>query len=573
MALNKDFYPKEQLALNPNIDPNAVFGAPITGDSLTPITPTNFQTPSLSVVPSISGIDTTLPATPKTEEASELTTRIQKMNEALTGRTAFTQEQEKAQGLPEQQKAFTDITAQIKGLQLQSQDLQNQYNVLIPERMQQQAQGRGITTGGLAPLTASEQRKNLLQQGTIASQALTLQASFEAMKGNIANSQMLVDRAVAAKYGPQEEAIKINMANLELLLKDPKIDKETKDRANAQLAIQKTKEAEIAKAKSNTEEALKIANTAAQNAQNFIPTAQYPSVAVALNAIGKADPISALQIATATGLVQKQEKVTGDIGEFESAKAKGLIPQTMGYFEYIRQKGVAGRAPTGDGITAGGDLDAYASQYSDTGKLPSPAELKLSGLNVGQVTAMAKQMPKPDGALVSTNTGTKSSALSPTQEAGIIALNEIVNQTLPALKDRFGKINAGVIGRIGAAFFTTQNRQDYRTFRAEFMSKLLLARSGAAVTEQEYSRLATLMPSELGNKFLGGISDKGGKALSSLETSMKNTLDNLLASQQLSIYGYSKVKMGGVERTVGETLEIGGVKYRVLPDGNLTDIL
>src|SRR3990167_3809789 len=59
---------------------------------------------------------------------------------------------------------------------------------------------------------------------------------------------------------------------------------------------------------------------------------------------------------------------------------------------------------------ASDDLLAYASQYADTGKLPTPAELKLSGLSVGQVTAMAKQTPKPNGALVSTNTGVKSSA-------------------------------------------------------------------------------------------------------------------------------------------------------------------
>jgi hypothetical protein len=219
------------------------------------------------------------------------------------------------------------------------------------------------------------------------------------------------------------------------------------------------------------------------------------------------------------------------------------------------------------------DLIAYAAQYADTGKLPSPSELKLAGLSVGQVTEVAKQLPKPKGALVSKNTGTKSSALSPTEEAGIIALNEIVNQTLPSLKDRFGKISPGILGRVGAVLYTTQDRQDYRTFRQEFLSKLLVARSGAAVTEQEYERYAALVPSELGNAFLGGLSNKGGKTLNSLEQSMKTTLDNNLNSKQLSIYGYSKVNVNGVERTVGEVLDIGGQKYRVLPDGNLTDII
>lgn len=226
--------------------------------------------------------------------------------------------------------------------------------------------------------------------------------------------------------------------------------------------------------------------------------------------------------------------------------------------------------------TTGGkseDLTAYASNFADTGKLPTPAELKLSGLSVGQVTAMAKQLPKPNGALVSTNTGVKSSALSPTEEQGITALSEIVRTTLPTLKTTFDKLDAGLLGRVGAVVYTTQDRQDYRTLRADFLAKLLVARSGGAVTEQEYQRYSDLVPSELGNAFLGGISDRGGKTLNSLEKSMKSTLDNQLDTKQQSIYGYSKVKVNGVDRTVGEVLDIGGQKYKVLPDGTLTDII
>lgn len=228
--------------------------------------------------------------------------------------------------------------------------------------------------------------------------------------------------------------------------------------------------------------------------------------------------------------------------------------------------------PTGDsGVSQ--DLEAYASQYADTGKLPSPSELKLSGLNVGQVTSYAKQMPKPNGAVVSTNTGTKSSKLSAAELDGIAALSEIVQVTLPNLKAKYGAISPGIAGRLGAVVYTSQDRQDYRTFRQEFLSKLLVARSGAAVTEEEYARYAKMLPSELGNWGIGGLSDKGGKKLASLETSMKNSLNNVLSSKQQSIYGYSKVKVGGQERTVGEILNIGGQQYRVLPDGTLTDII
>lgn len=227
-----------------------------------------------------------------------------------------------------------------------------------------------------------------------------------------------------------------------------------------------------------------------------------------------------------------------------------------------------------DALAGGGkseDLLAYASQYSDTGKLPSPAELKLSGLSVGQVTAMAKQTPKPSGALVSTNTGTKSSALSPTQEAGVTALSEIVQQTLPNMQRLFPKIATGVLGGLGGIVWTSQNKQDYLTFRAEFLSKLLVARSGAAVTEQEYARYSKLLPTAFNQPFFLG--SDGSKKLTALQSSMVNNLNTVLNTQQLSIYGYSKIKVNGIDRTVGEVLDIGGVQYRVLPDGTLTDII
>ena len=150
-------------------------------------------------------------------------------------------------------------------------------------------------------------------------------------------------------------------------------------------------------------------------------------------------------------------------------------------------------------------------------------------------------------------------------------MNEIVNKTLPDLRDRFGKINTGLLGGIGGAIFTSQDRQDYNTFRAEFLSKLLVARSGAAVTEQEYARYAELLPTNFNQVFFLG--SDGDKKLSSLETSMKTNLDSSLASKQQSIYGYSKVDVGGTQRTVGEVVDIAGTQYKVLPDGTLTDII
>jgi hypothetical protein len=180
-------------------------------------------------------------------------------------------------------------------------------------------------------------------------------------------------------------------------------------------------------------------------------------------------------------------------------------------------------------------------------------------------------MSKPSGALVSTNTGVKPSSLSPTQEDGIIALSEIVTQSIPSMKDRFGKIATGVLGGIGGKIWTSQDRQDYLTFRQEFLNKLLKARSGGAVTEEEYGRYADMVPGTFNQPFFLG--SDGLQKLTSLETSMKASLDNTLNSNQLSIYGYSDVNVNGTKMKVGEVIDVGGTNYRVLPDGTLTDII
>ena len=337
----------------------------------------------------------------------------------------------------------------------------------------------------------------------------------------------------------------------------------------------------------------KFINNAKENYTNVIKVAGYQGLLQSAN--GDPQTIAGIErtLGLASGGLQQladyippqteEEKLNLDLkrgqlaGQESSLKTDKLqranLRSNLATDEIQRKKLLKELNPEPMSEGADSDLSAYGNNYAETGKLPSPSELKQSGLSVGQVTSYAKQLPKPKGALVSTSTGTKPSSLSPVQEEGLIALNEIVNSTLPSLQEKFKKLSSGVTGKLGSMLYTTQDRQDYRTFRADFLAKLLVARSGGAVTEQEYERYAKLVPGEMGNAFLGGISNKGGKTLNSLSTTMKANLDNRLSSQQLSIYGYSKVKVGDTERTVGEVLDIGGTKYRVLPDGTLTDII
>ncbi|MEK7112375.1 MAG: hypothetical protein AAB875_03530, partial [Patescibacteria group bacterium] len=508
-------------------------------------------------VTDVTKFDTSTPApadllklTPEeTELDKRMKTLMSKIEEGAK-KPAFETEQQKLRGVPDLQKIVRDFSSQLKLTQLGAANIAQQI----------QAPGAGVTTE-----IDQRQKAEALRLNSV--KALGIFAMLEMAKGNEATAQDAVDQAVKEKFGPLEAEIEALTKNAEIMKALPSATLSEKKRAQAVIDAQEKRKNLVKQAEESQKNIWDLAIKAIEGGAD---------AATSTKIFGSGSKSEALKLATP--FLKKAQDITATPGSIEEFKlVKGRMPTSLQELnEFTASRGAAGREPkAGTDISEmTGDLQAYAAQYSDTGKLPSPAELKLSGLNVGQVTAMAKQTPKPDGAVVSVNTGTKSSALSPAQEEGIIALSEIVRTTLPSLQDRFGKLStAGVLGRVGASIYISQNRQDYRTFRADFLSKLLLARSGAAVTEEEYARYSALVPTELGNKFLGGISDKGGKTLTSLATSMKQTLDNKLNTQQLSIYGYSKIKVGGVERIVGETLEIGGIKYRVLPDGKLTDIL
>ena len=476
-----------------------------------------------------------MPLTSAQQEAQTMNERLRKLNLELAGKPSSELEQQKTEGLPEMQKTKRDLTSQLLALDAQSK--------AIPMQIQQDFAGRGVTAAGAAPIETAALRTNAIQ-------ALLISAQINAIDGKIGTANYNVEQAIKTKYAQKEADRDALIANLELAQKSPAYTvSEKKQAAELLIAQNQLKEAEkkIEKNEENTEKAK-------------------------VKYVGKVSNDTYLKIQKATteaeveNIVQMSGDLTGQLKE-EIVGGFRVLRDTTGKVISTREVGDGGV----DILSGASDLEAYASQFSDTGKLPSPAELKLSGLNVGQVTAMAKQMPKPNGAVVSTNTGTKSSAISPTQEEGIIATSEIITYILPSLKDKFSKIATGVLGGIGGVIWTSQDKQDYLTFRQEFLNKLLKARSGATVTPQEYDRYAKMLPTTFNQPFFLGAD--GLKKLNSLTTSIKNSLDTILNTQQLSIYGYSKVKVGGVERTVGETLDIGGIKYRVLPDGRLTDIL
>jgi hypothetical protein len=228
---------------------------------------------------------------------------------------------------------------------------------------------------------------------------------------------------------------------------------------------------------------------------------------------------------------------------------------------------------TSDNTVPTADEIAYAQQYASTGQIPTG--LSTAGISFGRIQELAADLPKPDGALVSTPTGVAPSNLNDTQKAGIVAMSEIVNETLPNMQKLWEQAQmtnlggTGIVGGIASKVIPTEAMTLYLQARDEFLSKLLVARSGAAVTEQEYDRYSKLVPTAFNSSFFLGSG--GDTKLTGLQNLMTTDLDNKLNSSQLSIYGYSKVKAGNDTYTVGEIITNEyGQSGKVNPDGSIT---
>lgn len=460
-----------------------------------------------------------------------------------TGRTQATSDAYAQKGgVNDLQKQLNDINQQI---------LSEQHGLLRQtQAIDENAQGRFGT--------AVQEMKNEAQNASLKKQA-DLYIIQQGIQGQYDSAKAIADRAVDAYTEQQQNKIDTLQEQYNRYQ-----DLFTKSEQRAFDAAQADRQRKLDEQKQNQTD---IYNLAIQAQQDGAPVSVVQQM---LKATTKEDALAAG--GSYIGALDRAQKYASIASSNTSTRKNLLDLANAGDPTAIKQLGFDPTDSNSQEKVA--NVQAYGQQYASTGKLPSPAELKQSGLTISDVTNFAKQSPKPDGALVSADTGVTPSNLSAAQQTGIQSLSEIVNQTIPSLKDKFSKLNAGLLGKAGSFIYTTQDRQDYNTLRQDFLSKLLLARSGAAVSEQEYERLSNLVPTDIANAGLGGLSNKGDKALNSLESSMTETLNSQLKNNNLAIYGYSTVNVPSLgEKKVGEIVTIGGTQYKVLPDGNLTDII
>lgn len=242
------------------------------------------------------------PATTLTPGEADVQKRIEDimgLNTALTGEGGYHAQQEDAQGIGDKQKTQSDLSARLKALQNEA--------LQIPLQLQQDAEGRGMTRGGLRPLEVGALRKNAIQ-------ALGVSSLLEASRGNLTMALDLVDRAVKQKYDPIRAEIDAKLKNLDLILKSPQYTADQKKKAQVLKDAEDKKRAAADAAAAAAKEIGTIAANAAKNGAD-------PTTLQQIHSAQSSE--EALQIAAAAGFATDPLKRRKD--ELENIKTQKEI--------------------------------------------------------------------------------------------------------------------------------------------------------------------------------------------------------------------------------------------------------
>ena len=206
---------------------------------------------------------------------------------------------------------------------------------------------------------------------------------------------------------------------------------------------------------------------------------------------------------------------------------------------------------------------AYAQQYASTGQIP----VGLPKGTFGLVSAAAKELPKGEGTIVDKNTGVKSSAVPAALETGYASMYSVIElaKELKELdKKRIGGITSGTLGKI----FGSDDQQKYIDKRDQIVDLLARSRTGAAINTSEEELYSGMLPGRFSEAFFLGVDSQS--RLDNFIDNVSKDLNNKTKTQGLSIFGFSKVNLGGKEYTVGDIIHNGSQAGRVNPDGTIT---
>jgi len=262
-----------------NVTPVAPTVRTLNGVTLSP----SVTTPSgLSAVspgtppPDVSNLPTSYSLTKPEQNAEDLTSQLEALNNKLVGKSAATTKAQQDAGLPALQSQQNDLSAQLAALKSQA--------AAIPSQYQNFAAGRGITAGGLQPLQAAATRNNAVQ-------ALSISAMLDATNGLIASANQKVSDAIDAQFGPIQDQITALTNNLKLVQESPDYTEAEKAQAAQQQQIAAQAQAKLDQQKTDQANIYNVALEAAKNGTD----------AATLQNIMNADsPMAAMQAAGAS---------------------------------------------------------------------------------------------------------------------------------------------------------------------------------------------------------------------------------------------------------------------------------
>lgn len=284
-----------------------------------------------------------------------------------------------------------------------------------------------------------------------------------------------------------------------------------------------------------------------------------------------------------------ENSLPGIVGEYTAALKHGVIPKDWTVEDYLNLKD-PGRAleleykrtqiskmkmemsESGTSGVSADELVAYANQYAATGQVPTG----LPKGSFGVVAKFAKESPKAQGSIVNKITGvtdTKVGAAEQTDYSRLVNITKNIERMKQLDTKRLGGLVGGAIGTT----FGQDEISQYMTLRKSVIDDMQRMQSGAALTPEEIDFYEGYLPGRFsdtsGMNTVGGniFFEDSGTRLNNFSSFVSNRLSERLDANNLAIYGYSKVNIGGEQHTVGEIITNSeGQAGRINSDGTIT---
>lgn len=553
-----------------------------TNQAITPnaLTPTKPFTPAITqpyTPPMVAPLPTpNVALTAQEQGALDQVSPYQQLIAQLSGQTSdlaqksFRQQQAESTGLNTAQNLSQSLYEKQQGLDLRSQAIEAQRQQAIAEKVQSMS-GQGIASGIVNRRGAIDTEFNK-QALTNTLAKLDNAVSYYAATGKVREATQAVDAAVDAEFTPKLQALATAQANLKTLLDSPDLTSAQQKKAlnlQAQYTAQENAIKEAAQIKKDTGDArIKVLTNnpnMSQQAHDAISMAQSPEeVAGLVNYFG-------------LSTLSQQEKFNQDLqtkkfAQDERQFGMNYALQQQKFAEDKRQFGITSsqkeqelNQKANESNLDAPQLIAYAQQYASTGQIPAG----IPKGSFGTIAQYAKEAPKAEGTIISKVTGVADSKIPATEQQDFTRLATILKnvERLKALDEkRIGGVYGGTLGKV----FGSNAQAEYLATRKAIVDDISRMQSGAALTADEVAFYEDYLPGRFSESF--GLGQDSAKKIANFETIMKNRLSDRLDTNNLSIVGFSKVKLDdGNEYTVGQILTNDqGQKGRVNADGSIT---